>query len=282
MAENAVPAGFRERHHRLIWAALWPVRIWFTHFPIHRGKGVLIRNIIEPALPPKPTTFDYKLPYGETVRLLYREDLGRQVLFTGGYEDREAAELCKYIPAGGTVFDVGANIGLSALEFARAAGPQGQIIAFEPHPDTANRLRGNLAQNAVTTVTIIQAAVGAKPGQVTFHESAHPTLSSASVIPPDFVRSFEVPVTTVDIAWAEAGKPLVCAFKIDVEGGELAVLHGAGELLARDHPAILLEAWGADQLDPIHALLVAEGYEQLQPDGFEPRNYLYLAGKVQV
>ena len=67
------------------------------------------------------------------------------------------------------------------------------------------------------------------------------------------------------------------AFKIDVEGGELAVLRGATELLARDHPAILLEAWGADQLDPIHMLLTAAGYERRQPAGFEPRNYLYLA-----
>ena len=276
MAENAAPAGFRERHHRLIWAALWPVRKWFTHFPIHRGKGVLIRYVIEPLLPPKPAKFSYTLPHGETIQLLYREDLGRQVLFTGGYEDREIAELCKHITAGGTVFDVGANIGLSALEFARSAGPQGRVFAFEPHPDTAERLRGNLAQNAITSATIIQAAVGAKAGQVTFHESAHPTLSSASVIPPDLVRSFDVPVTTVDIAWAEAGKPVVCALKVDVEGGELEVLQGASELLQRDHPAVLLEAWGAQQLEPIHALLVAAGYTQHQPTGFEPRNYLYL------
>jgi len=54
-------------------------------------------------------------------------------------------------------------------------------------------------------------------------------------------------------------------------------LQGAAELLARDHPAILLEAWGADQLDPIHALLTAAGYQRRQPSGFEPRNYLYLA-----
>ena len=255
---------------------LWPVRTWFSHFPIHRGKGLLIRHVIEPALPPKPATFNYKLPHGETIQLYFREDLGRQVLFTGGYEEREIAELCKYILAGGTVFDVGANIGLSALEFARSAGPQGRVFAFEPHPDTAARLRDNLAQNAITSTTIIQAAVGAAAGQVTFHESAHPTLSSASVIPPDLVRSFDVPVTTVDIAWAEAGKPVVCALKIDVEGGELEVLQGARELLQRDHPAVLLEAWGAAQLDPIHALLIAAGYAQHQPAGFEPRNYLYL------
>ena len=267
---------FRERHHDLIWSLLWPVRAWFTGFPIHRGKGLLFRHVILPALPPEPASFTYRLPHGETVDLRYREDLGTLVLFHGGYEDREIAELCKYVPEGGTVLDVGANIGLSAIEFARTAGAGGKVIAFEPHPDTAARLRANLERNGIGNVEIIQSAVGAAAGTVTFNESADATLSSASVVPRNLVRSFEVPLTTVDIAWAAAGKPKVSALKIDVEGGELAVLQGAIELLARDHPAILLEAWGAAQLDPIQALLTAAGYERRQPAGFEPRNYLYL------
>lgn len=267
---------FRERHHGLIWKLLWPVRAWFSGFPVHRGKGLLFRHVILPALPPEPASFAYRLPHGETVDLRYREDLGTLVLFHGGYEDREIAELCKYIPAGGTVIDVGANIGLSAIEFARTAGAGGKVIAFEPHPDTAARLRGNLDRNGIGNVEIVQSAVGAAPGTVTFNESADATLSSATLVPRNLVRSFDVALTTVDLTWAAAGKPQVSALKIDVEGGELAVLQGATELLARDHPVILLEAWGADQLDPIHALLTATGYERRQPAGFEPRNYLYL------
>ncbi|HVR91841.1 MAG TPA: FkbM family methyltransferase [Novosphingobium sp.] len=267
---------FRERHHRAIWLLLWPVRAWFMHFPVHRGKGLLYRHVILPALPPKPASFAYHLRSGETLHLFYREDLGTKVLFDGPYEDREIAALCEQVVPGSTVFDVGANIGLSALEFARATGSSGKVIAFEPHPDTATRLAVNLRENGVDNVEIVQSAVGAAPGSVTFHESAQPTLSSASVIPPDFVRSFEVPVTTVDLAWAQAGCPQVSAFKIDVEGGELAVLHGAAELLAQQSPAILLEAWGPAQLEPIDALLVAAGYARYQPEGFEPRNYLFL------
>lgn len=266
-------ADIRERHHSSIWAMLWPVRMWFQHFPVHRGKGLLLRWLILPALPPKPASFAYRLPGGEGVRLFYREDLGTKVLFEGQYEDREVAALCALIEPGTTVFDVGANIGLSALEFARTAG---SVIAFEPHPDTAARLAANLASNAVRNVGIVQAAVGSAPGTVTFHESASPTLSSASVIPPDLVRSFEVPVTTVDGEWLDAGRPRVSALKVDVEGGELDVLRGASALLASERPAILLEAWGAAQLDPIDTLLVAAGYRRTQPEGFEPRNYLFL------
>ena len=155
MPAQIAAKSFRERHHDLIWSLLWPVRAWFTKFPIHRGKGLLFRHVILPALPPEPASFTYRLPHGEAVDLRYREDLGTLVLFHGGYEDREIAELCKHITIGGTVLDVGANIGLSALEFARTAGAQGKVIAFEPHPDTATRLRANLERNAIDNVEIV-------------------------------------------------------------------------------------------------------------------------------
>jgi FkbM family methyltransferase len=265
---------FRERHHRLVWALLGPVRLWFQHFPVHRGKGWIYRNLILPALPPRPAAFPYRLRDGQAVELFYREDLGTKVLFGGAYEEREAAELCQHVRPGTWVFDVGANIGLTSLEFARVAQ---RVLAFEPNPLTAERLERNLAANAIDNVSILRSAVGATPGTVTFHESAQTTLSSASVVPPELVRSFELPQTTLDADWIAAGRPEVSALKIDVEGGELDVLRGAGELLASQRPAVLLEAWGAEQLAPIDALLAAMGYERQQPEGFEERNYLFLA-----
>lgn len=264
---------FRERHHRLVWALLGPVRLWFQYFPVHRGKGWIYCNLILPALPPRPAAFRYRLRDGQAVELFYREDLGTKVLFGGAYEDSEAAELCQHVRSGTWVLDVGANIGLTSLEFARVAQ---RVLAFEPNPPTAERLERNLAANAIDNVTILRSAVGATPGTVTFHESAQATLSSASVVPPELVRSFKVPQTTLDAEWIAAGRPEVSALKIDVEGGELAVLQGASELLAGCHPAILLEAWGAEQLDPIERLLGTAGYRRHQPDGFESRNYLFL------
>lgn len=265
---------WRERWHGAVWAALLPVRLWFRHFPIHRGKGLIYRWIIIPALPPRPASFPYHLRDGQLVALFYREDLGTQILFGGTYEDREAAELCNYVQPGTWVFDVGANIGLTSLEFARRAE---QVLAFEPNPPTADRLEHNLAANDFANVTIRRTAVGAEAGTITFHESAQATLSSATIVPPELVRSFEVPVTTLDSEWNAAGRPRVSALKIDVEGGELDVLRGASELLASERPAILLEAWGTEQLVPIDTLLTKAGYRRTQPDGFEPRNYLFLA-----
>ncbi len=130
---------FRERNHSMIWSLIWPARMWFTKFPIHRGKGLLFRNVILPVLPPKPASFAYRMPHGQQIDLRYREDLGTLVLFHGGYEDREIAELCKYIPLSGAVFDVGANIGLSSLEFSRSVARMAVCSLLNR---TLTRLRG--------------------------------------------------------------------------------------------------------------------------------------------
>ena len=39
----------------------------------------------------------------------------------------------RYVKPGATVIDVGANIGYNAIYAARLAGPQGRVIALEPH-----------------------------------------------------------------------------------------------------------------------------------------------------
>ncbi len=35
---EAPPRSLREKLHKPIWVALWPVRTWFAHFPIRRQR----------------------------------------------------------------------------------------------------------------------------------------------------------------------------------------------------------------------------------------------------
>ena len=46
---------------------------------------------------------------------------------------------------GGTVLDVGANIGFITVRAARAVGSQGRVIAIEPHPERFHYLERNIA-----------------------------------------------------------------------------------------------------------------------------------------
>ena len=50
-------------------------------------------------------------------------------------------------------------------------------------------------------------------------------------------------MTTLDEWYRESGKPAVRAIKLDVEGGEAAVLAGARQLLTEQRPLVICEAW---------------------------------------
>ena len=64
------------------------------------------------------------------------------------------------------VFDVGANCGAFTLPLATAAGPGSRIVAFEPNPVMAARLRTNLALNGLTeSVHVVEVALGAQDGE---------------------------------------------------------------------------------------------------------------------
>ena len=68
------------------------------------------------------------------------------------------------------IFDIGANCGTFTLPLAAAAGSGSRIIAFEPNPVMADRLKTNLALNGLTErVEIVGAALGATDGEATLH-----------------------------------------------------------------------------------------------------------------
>ena len=64
--------------------------------------------------------------------------------------------------------DCGANIGLSALYFARVY-PRARIIAFEPDPAIYPYLRENMALNHVNNARLMHAAVSARAGTMTLY-----------------------------------------------------------------------------------------------------------------
>lgn len=84
------------------------------------------------------------LPNGLTVQCISRRDV--PFLYQEVWERRcylQHAEL----PPGGTVLDLGSNIGLFALQAAEALGPQGLVVACEPLPPTFDCLQRNIAEH---------------------------------------------------------------------------------------------------------------------------------------
>ena len=68
------------------------------------------------------------------------------------------------------IFDIGANCGTFALPLATAAGIGSRIVAFEPHPTMAERLRSNLELNGLTSrVEVVEVALGERAGDTVLH-----------------------------------------------------------------------------------------------------------------
>jgi FkbM family methyltransferase len=197
-------------------------------------------------------------------------------------KDKRAYEPAFYLPfvdrirEGMTVFDIGAHVGIFALGAAKRVGRSGQVVAFEPAPQTIAVLERHVAFNE------LQDIIRVEPGVVSdsttplsffvYEESMAASLSRKNVedLNPEQRRSpaqeVSVPSYTLDGYCREHGlTPSV--IKIDVEGAEYRVLLGARELLSKHDIAILcevhpkqMENCGGDSAR-FYALIEELGYE---------------------
>ena len=159
------------------------------------------------------------------------------------YEAGLVAELQARLREGDVFIDIGANAGFFSLIGAKAVGPTGRVIAFEPHPHARAAMVRLLLENRVNDrVDVSAAAVSDFVGDAALHVTAVDTVLS-TLTPEDaplrndfpFDGTLSVPVTTLD-QWTENRPELatrVAAVKIDVEGGEEHVLRGMSLLLNR-------------------------------------------------
>src|SRR5258706_2309076 len=89
-------------------------------------------------------------------------------LYTGLPEYDDMLFTDRFLKSGDAVIDVGADIGLYSLLAASRTG-SGKVIALEPHPVAAARLRENAALNLLSIVDVRVEAAGAVtwPAQLT-------------------------------------------------------------------------------------------------------------------
>lgn len=137
----------------------------------------------------------------------------------------------------GAVLDVGANNGHYA-EFLRRRLPSHRILAFEPHPRTYAALVARLSGQPIETHNL---ALSDQVGTLPLHDfadedgSTQASLSAASVgLFDGGVVSHDVEVTTLDRFAAAHAIGRVAFLKLDTEGHDINVLHGAREMLAGD------------------------------------------------
>ena len=143
----------------------------------------------------------------------------------------QIAHYAKYIPAGGTVIDAGACIGDHACTYAKLVGPSGSVWAFEPNPMAFTCLALNFERWG--TVKCLNDALSFIRGRATYNRDANAGAGFISG------SSGSVDVMTLD---DYAGLFTRIDFiHLDCEGMERAALLGGRAVLAKFHPAIVLE-----------------------------------------
>ena len=184
------------------------------------------------------------LPGGGKIKLI-GDDLSitPSIVGEGMYDLPFWRFLEREIRRGDRVVDVGANVGLFSIAMARFVGPFGHVFSFEPDEELFELLTDNIGMNWFDNrVTLQNAAVTSRSGSVTLHKNlkfraltsaGDPEEESESPFHREFYREnmshSQVKAVHLD-GFIDENLPIRLV-KIDVEGGESAVLDGMQGLL---------------------------------------------------
>jgi FkbM family methyltransferase len=187
-------------------------------------------------------------------------------LYKFWWEVPEVNALLRWVPYGGTVIDVGANIGFFTTRFAHKVGPAGKVLAIEPEELNLRRLRKRLDRFVSNRIVeILPGVVSDREGiaklQINPDRPGDHKLAASGV---------DVDAYTLDGVIKRRGWGRVDFVKIDVQGAESLVLAGAREMLARYKPALWVEVddlalreMGSDATS-IFSVLARTGYHAYQ------------------
>lgn len=159
--------------------------------------------------------------------------------------------------ANGLALDIGACFGTHTTWFAAVCGLY--TLAFEPASDSFEILQNNiLANNLSNRVELFNCAVGRQEGFVT---PTRPNPSNQGASPVKLLDLTEAPDSVKMLTIDSLLLRTVSLVKIDVEGMEVEVLHGAEATLRRDHPLVYVEA--PDTYDQVWRFMESLGYHRI-------------------
>lgn len=177
-------------------------------------------------------------------------------IFNGGNTDNQMMDDIKNSkPISKTIFDVGAFIGSSSLIFSKYVGEKGCVVAFEPNPYNAKKIKKNLSLNPnySKNIKLFECALAEEEGEMPMTLSAdvdngpsstsrlntsHSTIRNENL--PKSFKEFLVDVETLDL-FVKRENLIPDIIKVDIEGAEHNFLLGARNVIKKYKPLLYIE-----------------------------------------
>ena len=167
------------------------------------------------------------------------------------YDTANFAIIETILKSGDYFIDVGANIGIYSLVASKIVGPSGSVLSFEPVSSIFDKLTKNIAINAPSNISTVNAALSSFSGsteilsiKVDQFRQGTSTLQfndNVQELGEDAFYKERVTVVTLDHFLDQKQLESLKFIKIDVEGHELKVLEGAKSTILKLKPFLLLE-----------------------------------------
>jgi FkbM family methyltransferase len=222
----------------------WKIRFLeniLVKFTMNKKLGTLITKL-------PPNHYQYKSGSlrklnrnGINYELDISDVMGWHVYF--GFKDVTRVKLYSLIGKSNTIFDVGANIGETTLNFAKIIGETGTVHSFEPDPINHTFIERNINLNNFKNILLFPLGFGDVEGTFKIHTFNERNKGmNRIIIDTDNTKSYrEIKITTIDSYVKDKNIQKIDLIKIDVEGFEFNVLRGATKTLTEFNPILFIE-----------------------------------------
>ena len=179
-------------------------------------------------------------------------------MYIGTYETPTRVTIQNLLKPGGTFVDIGANIGYFTAVGAAMVGPTGTVHAFEPVPRYADYIQVLADNNPASTIKVNRFALGSSTSAANIDVAGPRNIGWNSMVSDMVDRSYhrdgtttphgheleeqiEVPIYRFEEYARQHSLTDINLMKVDVEGWEIHVLRGMGDMLEYDRPPIICE-----------------------------------------
>jgi len=195
-------------------------------------------------------------------------------------EYRSAEETIKN--AKEVILDIGAHIGLFAI-YTRALNQAVEIFCLEPEPHNFKRLQENVNDNKLENIICEKLALAKETGTQNLFLSADS--HNHSLLENNSAKTLSVKTVSLADYLEQRKIKKIALLKMDIEGGEMAVIDGLNSDLCKKIKAILLEYHDSQEKShlKIETKLRELGFSvQSEPSKFDKRFGYILARNKRV